>query len=222
MIGASKRVLRCAPSARLATRIATPRLMSSGAEAVQSDAGLQERRLDQPPEELYWQKIPRWKNVSRDEFISYNWQARIEKSPLGAHHANIVQKSNGISRADKLIEFLHETLPRQHSHGRAYQIGPYGVANCPSVSQDIRDIEKGIEVAKMQIRVTPHLLSLMDWSNFRSDPIFRQFLPLASALRPDHPKLTLDSLHEQADSVERGLVHRYPTKALFLGTSSFL
>ena len=33
---------------------------------------------------------------------------------------------------------------------------------------------------------------------------------------PDHPKLTLDSLHETADSPVDGLVHRYPDKALFL------
>lgn len=33
---------------------------------------------------------------------------------------------------------------------------------------------------------------------------------------PDHPKLTLDSLHEEADSPVKGLVHRYPDKALFL------
>lgn len=33
---------------------------------------------------------------------------------------------------------------------------------------------------------------------------------------PDHPKLSLDSLHEEADSPVKGLVHRYPDKALFL------
>jgi Lysine 2,3-aminomutase len=33
---------------------------------------------------------------------------------------------------------------------------------------------------------------------------------------PDHPKLALDSLHEEADSPVKGLVHRYPDKALFL------
>lgn len=32
----------------------------------------------------------------------------------------------------------------------------------------------------------------------------------------DHPKLVLDSLHEEADSPVKGLVHRYPDKALFL------
>lgn len=35
-------------------------------------------------------------------------------------------------------------------------------------------------------------------------------------MQPDHPKLTLDSLEEEADSPVNGLVHRYPDKALFL------
>jgi L-lysine 2,3-aminomutase len=39
---------------------------------------------------------------------------------------------------------------------------------------------------------------------------------MKSVMEPDHPKLTLDSLHEEADSPVQGLVHRYPDKALFL------
>ncbi len=38
----------------------------------------------------------------------------------------------------------------------------------------------------------------------------------ASRLLPDHPKLHLDSLHEQDDAPVPGLTHRYPDKALFL------
>src|SRR5581483_11647109 len=37
---------------------------------------------------------------------------------------------------------------------------------------------------------------------------------------PDHPMAQLDSLHEQTDSPEPGLTHRYPDKALFLPLSS--
>lgn len=40
---------------------------------------------------------------------------------------------------------------------------------------------------------------------------------MKSVFLPDHPKLSLDSLHETADSPVQGLVHRYPDKALFLG-----
>jgi len=57
---------------------------------------------------------------------------------------------------------------------------------------------------------------LIDWANAYTDPLRRQFVPVASRLLPDHPKLTLDSLHEQADAPVPGLTHRYPDKALFL------
>lgn len=69
----------------------------------------------------------------------------------------------------------------------------------------------------MSIRLTPHTLSVINWSNPIEDPIRRQFIPLKSTSLPDHPRLTLDSLGEQHDSKVPGLVHRYPDKALFLG-----
>lgn len=62
----------------------------------------------------------------------------------------------------------------------------------------------------------PYILSRINWHDPRHDPIARQFIPLKSRMIPDHPKLTLDSLHEEADSPVKGLVHRYPDKALFL------
>jgi len=68
----------------------------------------------------------------------------------------------------------------------------------------------------MSIRLTPYLVSLIDWDNPEDDPIRKQFLPMGSSTRPDHPELHLDSLHEQADSVVPGLTHRYPDRALFL------
>jgi len=78
------------------------------------------------------------------------------------------------------------------------------------------DVEQGFHRAPMSIRVSPYLLSLIDWNDPESDPLRRQFIPIASRLLPDHPKLTLDSLHEQADAPVPGLTHRYPDKALFL------
>ncbi|GKT41901.1 L-lysine 2,3-aminomutase [Colletotrichum spaethianum] len=71
----------------------------------------------------------------------------------------------------------------------------------------------------MSIRLTPYILSRINWDNPRNDPIFRQFLPTRSSMLPDHPRLTLDSLHERADSPVPGLVHRYRDKALFLPVS---
>jgi lysine 2,3-aminomutase len=78
------------------------------------------------------------------------------------------------------------------------------------------DVAEGFRRASMSIRVSPYLLSLIDWSDAYNDPLRRQFVPVATRLLPDHPKLTLDSLHEQADAPVPGLTHRYPDKALFL------
>lgn len=69
----------------------------------------------------------------------------------------------------------------------------------------------------MAIRLTPHTLSVIDWHNAFEDPVRRQFLPMKSSTMVDHPMLELDSLHEEGDSKVKGLVHRYPDKALFLG-----
>jgi lysine 2,3-aminomutase len=79
-----------------------------------------------------------------------------------------------------------------------------------------RDAAEGFRRAPMSVRVSPYLLSLIDWANPYRDPLRIQFLPLASRLLPDHPKLGLDSLHEQADAPIPGLTHRYRDKALFL------
>lgn len=80
----------------------------------------------------------------------------------------------------------------------------------------IADAEAGFKRAPMSVRVSPYLLSLIDWNDPYSDPLRTQFIPVASRLLPDHPKLDLDSLHEQEDAPVPGLTHRYPDKALFL------
>ncbi len=80
----------------------------------------------------------------------------------------------------------------------------------------IADAKAGFRLAPMAVRVSPYAISLIDWNAPYDDPIRRQFIPVASTLLPDHPRLTLDSLHEQDDSPVPGLVHRYVDKALFL------
>ena len=80
----------------------------------------------------------------------------------------------------------------------------------------IADVEAGFQRAPMAVRISPYLISLIDWDRPHEDPIRRQFLPVGSQMEPDHPMLTLDSLHEQADAPVPGLTHRYPDKALFL------
>lgn len=80
----------------------------------------------------------------------------------------------------------------------------------------LEDVQKGIEHAPMNLRISPYLLSLIDWSDPYNDPLRIQFIPVVSSAKPDHPKLKLDSLGEQHDSPVDGIVHRYFDKALFL------
>jgi lysine 2,3-aminomutase len=78
------------------------------------------------------------------------------------------------------------------------------------------DATEGFKRAPMAVRVSPYLIASIDWSDPYRDPIRTQFIPLASRLLPDHPRLTLDSLHELEDSPVPGVTHRYFDKALFL------
>jgi lysine 2,3-aminomutase len=80
----------------------------------------------------------------------------------------------------------------------------------------IKDAEQGFLHAPMSVRVSPYLLSLCDWTRPYEDPLRLQFIPVASRLLPDHPKLDLDSLHEREDMPVPGLTHRYFDRALFL------
>jgi lysine 2,3-aminomutase len=81
-------------------------------------------------------------------------------------------------------------------------------------------VEEGMKVAPMAVRLTPHILGVVDWRNPLQDPIRRQFIPFKSTLSQDHPALALDSLDETQDSQVEGLIRRYPDKVLFLGRST--
>ncbi|KAK4250424.1 hypothetical protein C7999DRAFT_11757 [Corynascus novoguineensis] len=143
----------------------------------------------QPVGDEFWRKIPLWSNISAKDFLSYSWSTKPQ-----------------------LLRFLEAVLPEEV---------PYEKPGRQTQSRDdfIRDVFEGITAATMAVRMTPYILSRINWHDPRHDPIARQFLPLKSRMIPDHPKLTLDSLHEEADSPVKGLVHRYPDKALFLPTS---
>ncbi|SPN97010.1 related to L-lysine 2,3-aminomutase [Cephalotrichum gorgonifer] len=142
----------------------------------------------------FWRNVPLWKDVSTESFMSYRWSL-----------ANLVQGK------DKFYKFLSAVLPDEMPSRT-----PGHTLSRDEVMSDIFD---GVSTATMAIRMTPYILSRIDWKDPLNDPIFRQFLPTKSNMEPDHPKLTLDSLHETADSPVKGLVHRYPDKALFLPTS---
>jgi lysine 2,3-aminomutase len=104
------------------------------------------------------------------------------------------QARSSITRVARLVETIQELVP-------------------PGF---IADLEAGMKRAPMSVRVSPYLVALIDWEHPYEDPERIQFFPLASHLLADHPKLGLDSLHEQVDAPVPGLTHRYPDKALFL------
>jgi lysine 2,3-aminomutase len=111
-------------------------------------------------------------------------------------------------------QFLDHNWQAKHSITR---IDKFLAAVQDLVSPDfIKDAEEGFRRAPMSVRVSPYMLSLIDWNNPYADPLRTQFIPVGSRLLADHPKLDLDSLHEQADAPVLGLTHRYPDKALFL------
>lgn len=125
----------------------------------------------------FWRVIPAFRQVSEQEFLDHQWQAR-----------------HSITKPKALLDALTGLVSESF----------------------VEDAARGFLRAPMSVRVSPYLLSLVDWSAPKSDPIRRQFIPLESELLPDHPKLGLDSLAEQADSPVPGLTHRYPDKVLFL------
>jgi lysine 2,3-aminomutase len=110
--------------------------------------------------------------------------------------------------------FLDHTWQAKHSITRIDQlIETIGSITSPEF---INDGIAGFRRAPMSVRVSPYLLSLIDWSKPYEDPLRRQFIPLGSTFLRDHPKLAFDSLNEQGDAPVPGLTHRYSDKALFL------
>lgn len=129
---------------------------------------------------------------------------------------NIIwQISHIVQSAQQLRTFLDRVVPETLTHAAST---PEELQHISTREDFIADVMDGIEAAPMAIRLTPHILSLIDWNNALTDPIRRQFIPLKSSLKPDHPQLSLDSLNEMRDSPVPGLVHRYTDKALFLGS----
>jgi lysine 2,3-aminomutase len=132
------------------------------------------------------------RNLRQGEF----WRAipkyrEIDEATFLDH---IWQGQNSVKSVDELLEAVKDVVE-------------------PSFYDDVRE---GFRRAPMAVRVSPYMIASVDWTKPYSDPIRTQFLPVASKLRPDHPRLTLDSLHELEDSPVPGLTHRYVDKALFL------
>jgi lysine 2,3-aminomutase len=104
------------------------------------------------------------------------------------------QNRHTVTKLDQLLERVGELVP-------------------PRFADDVRE---GLARAPMALRISPYLLSRIEWERPWTDPIRSQFIPVASRMLDDHPSLTFDSLAERRDSPVPGLTHRYPDKALFV------
>jgi len=104
------------------------------------------------------------------------------------------QNQNSVTKVDHLDELLEDLVDEKF----------------------LDDVHKGMAHTPMNLRLSPYILSLINWEDPYKDPLRVQFIPVGSTKLPDHPKLLLDSLSEQDDSPTPGLVHRYFDKALFL------
>lgn len=80
----------------------------------------------------------------------------------------------------------------------------------------LADVEAGCAAGRFGLRLSPHLLSLIDWREARDDPIRRQFVPLGSERLPDHPRLGQDAMVEDVETPVPGLLHGHPDRVLFL------
>ncbi|KUJ08537.1 kama family protein [Mollisia scopiformis] len=143
----------------------------------------------------YWQRIHRWEDIGEREFLSYRWNT-----------------AKDVQGKEKLYYFLKEELPEKMPDTPEYE-------HTRTRDAFLEDVIRGIDLAPMSIRLTPHILASINWNDPLNDPLSRQFIPKKSTFQPDHPKLELDSLHESDDSPVEGLVHRYTDKCLFLASS---
>lgn len=71
-----------------------------------------------------------------------------------------------------------------------------------------------LTLGKFPLQISPYYLSLIDASNFRNDPIFRQSFPDPKELKV-HKHEMVDPLAEDQDSPAPGITHRYPDRVLF-------
>jgi lysine 2,3-aminomutase len=124
--------------------------------------------------------------------------------------------SNTINKKAAMFDFLRETLPPKIPQQRS-NFNEYPGVDTPE--RMIESIDEGIRLAPMPVRVSPHVLSMINWDDPLNDPIRRQFVPMKSAINVAHPAASLDPVDEIDSSPVEGLIHRYPNKALFMSTS---
>lgn len=132
------------------------------------------------------------RELRRDEF----WRHIPAFTDIDARifHSHIFQMRHSITSVGKLMRVLEDR-----------------------VSSDFyQEVAAGLQHAPMSVRISPYILSLINWDDPYRDPIRKQFLSLRCEQECDHPELHLDSLNELGDAPVEGLTHRYPDRVLFL------
>lgn len=145
-------------------------------------------RLVQPPRAI---------DVSHRDLLGGEFWQRIpayrdvDAATFEDHHW---QSKHAITRTDKLFGTLRELMSDAF----------------------YKSVDEGLARSSMSLRLTPYIVSLIDWEHAEHDPIRKQFLPLSTEQLPDHPRTYFDALHERAHSPVEGLTHRYADKVLFI------
>ncbi|MFA9377880.1 MAG: lysine 2,3-aminomutase [Lachnotalea sp.] len=86
------------------------------------------------------------------------------------------------------------------------------ILNIKFPEDEKKELEKTIE--KFPVSITPYYLSLVNRSDYRNDPVFKQAFPDQRELQIA-PYDMEDPLAEERDSPAQGITHRYPDRVLF-------
>jgi lysine 2,3-aminomutase len=135
-----------------------------------------------------WTRFPGWRDVSRDQWESAQWQR--------AHCVKNLKQLRTV--LGDLVEdrFYADLADDQTRFSTMSMLVPPQMINT----------------------MVPQPAEGASWTEeFYADPIRRYMIPVASDRRtdwPSHPHATRDSLHEHDMWVAEGLTHRYPTKVL--------
>ncbi|KAK7425875.1 hypothetical protein QQZ08_007589 [Neonectria magnoliae] len=153
-------------------------------------------------EEPYWRKVPKWQEITTRQFLNHKWQM-----------AQSVQSEKAL--CELMQSVLPSIIPPQNDMAPHLRI-----TDIHTTEQFIQRVQEGIKKAPMAVRLSPHILSVINWQDPLNDPVRRQFIPLSTPLNVDHPASDLDPMHESKYSPVPGLIHRYPDRALFMGTET--
>ncbi|KAL8848041.1 MAG: hypothetical protein Q9221_006901 [Calogaya cf. arnoldii] len=129
-----------------------------------------------------------------------------------------LEMSNSVHTLPGPTELMRSVLPEKLPPQRPLR----GQSEYPGVSTPddfVRSFQVAAQKAPMAFRLSPHVLSVIGWTDPLNDPVKRQFIPLESTINVTHPAAKFDPVNEVDSSPVRGVIHRYPNKALFMATS---